>query len=202
MNHRITNWIMALCMWFLTTTAANAVTISLTPSYQSVVVGSKINVGLEVSELGSGVTPSLSVFDFNISYEPSLLAFDGVSFGDPSLGDQLDVLGFGNITSYDNSVSGLINLFELSLDGASDLETFQADSFTLATMSLYAVGVGDSTLGISANSLGDSAGNPLTYTINTGTVSVVPLPPSLPLLGTGLVALVMIRRGRKILHDR
>jgi hypothetical protein len=177
--------------------AANAITISFTPSPQSVVFGTMIDVDLEVSELGSGVTPSLSTFDLDISYDPGLLSFNNVSFGDSSLGDQLDVLGLRSVTSYDGSVSGLVNLLELSLDTASDLDAFQADSFSLATLSFNAVGIGTSPLDIVINSLGDAEGNPLTATITPGTVSVIPLPPALPLLGSGLAVLILMRRERK-----
>ncbi len=200
MNHHINSWITVLCMWFLGISAANAITISFTPSYQSVVAGGMVDIGVEISELGSGVAPSLGVFDIDVSYDPGLLSFNSVSFGDSSMGDQLDVLGLGSITSYDTSISGSINLFELSLDTVSGLETLQADSFTLATMSFNAVGIGNSTLGVSINSLGDAEGNPLTSTIDPGTVSVIPLPPALPLLMTGLAGLVLMRRERKKLH--
>jgi hypothetical protein len=201
MNHHIKNWIIALCTWFLMVSAANALTISFTPPPQSVVAGAMVDVGVEVSELGSGVAPSLSTFDLDISYNPGLLSFNSVSFGDSSLGDQLDVLGVGGVTSYDDSVSGLINLFELSLDTASDLDTLQADSFTLATLSFNAIGIGNSPLGVIINSLGDAEGNPLTATITPGSVSVIPLPPALPLLGTGLAALILMRRVRKESHS-
>ncbi|MCG7932563.1 MAG: cohesin domain-containing protein [Candidatus Thiodiazotropha lotti] len=201
MNHHIKNWIIALCIWFLSIGAANAITISFSPSSQSVVVGAMVDVGVEISELGSGVTPSLSTFDLDVSYNPGLLSLNSVSFGDSSLGDQLDVLGLGSLTSYDDSISGLINLFELSLDTASDLETLQVDSFTLATMSFNTIGIGNSPLDIVINSLGDAEGNPLTATINPGTVSVIPLPPALPLLGSGLVALILMGRERKKSHS-
>jgi hypothetical protein len=201
MNHHIKNWLIALCLWFLMINAAYAITISLTPSSQTVVAGAMIDVGVEISELGIGEAPSLSVFDLGISYDPGLLSFNSASFGDSSLGDQLDVLGLGSVSSYNDSVSGLINLIELSLDTTSNLDTLQADSFTLATLNFNTTGIGNSHLGIIINSLGDAEGNPINATIAPGEVSIIPLPATLPLLGTGLVTLILMRRERKKSHS-
>jgi hypothetical protein len=177
--------------------SANAVMFSFAPTTQSVVSGGIVEVGVEVSDLGNGVAPSLSTFDIDISYNSGMLLFNSVSFGDPLLGDQLDVLGLGGVSSYDNSVSGLINLFKMSLDTASDLDALQADSFTLATLSFNAIGTGNSTLGIVINSLGDADGNLLTATVDHGAVTVIPLPPAFPLLGSGLAVLFLMRREGK-----
>jgi hypothetical protein len=48
-----------------------------------------------ISGLGDGTAPSLSTFDLDISFDPTILAFSTAVFGDPILGDQLDIWGLG-----------------------------------------------------------------------------------------------------------
>ena len=84
----------ALCF---TPPRVQAISISLEPLAQTVVLGNPVNVAVRIADLGTpGAPPALSTFDLDISFDPGLLAFSQATFGDPVLGNQLDVLGLGD----------------------------------------------------------------------------------------------------------
>ena len=92
---------------------------------------------------------------------------------------------------------GTINLAELSL--LTDL-SFQADSFTLATLLFDGTALGTSPLALSDVILGDAWGDPLEATLESSTVTVrsgnnvVPEPATMLLVGTGLAGFAGMRR--------
>lgn len=173
---------------------ATAITIEFIPPSQSVSVGSTTTVDLVISGLVDNAAPSLGAFDLDVGFDPSVLNFSGAA-----LGNQLDLFGLGTINGVISGI-GTVNLFELSLESVADLDTLQAGSFLLATLSFDALASGSSALSITLNALGDSSGNPLDAEIVGGTigsVGAVPEPASLPLIGIGIlsmIALVMRRR--------
>lgn len=181
--------------------SAQAISLALVPVFQEVGVGGSVEVALAVSGLGNGAAPSVSVFDVDVGFNPSVLAFDSVVYGDPVLGDQLDLL-VGSVTATTPG-TGTVNLFELSLDAQADLDALQAASFTLATLRFHAAGPGSSVLGLSLNALGDAAGDPLMADLAGATVRVrsdggvpIPEPGSCVLLITGLGGLAGFLRRR------
>lgn len=176
--------------------AQASIIIRITPSTQSVDVGTPVNVAVTISGLGDLTAPSLSTFDLNINFDPTLLTFSHATFGDPVLGDQLDLLGLGSLTS-DTPGVGTVNLFELSFDSPSDLDTLQAGSFTLATLTFNAPSCGTSNLEISINALGDSLGDPLAATIQSGSITCIPEPPSLLLVSIGILSMVGVMTSAK-----
>ena len=183
-------------------TPARAALIGFQPSPQVGTIGSSLDVQLTISGLGNGVAPSLGAFDLDVSFDSSVLALNSVSFGDPILGNQLDLFGFGSINGATSGAS-LVNLFEISLDLPSDLDLFQADSFTLAVLTFDTLALGTSLLTTSINALGDSLGNALTATAVNGTVQVVAVgePGTFFVFGVALVALIAVRRrGRPVLR--
>ena len=170
--------------------------------------GEQVSIDIIISDLVNGGAPSLGAYDFDIRFDSSILNFDSVTFGDAVLGNQLDIIGlFGTFNDVLKLSSDTINLFELSLDDPFDLDTFQADSFTLATLTFDAVGAGTSTLEFSNVILGNALGHPLSVTTNQGMVTVeasdaVPVPESsttFSLLALGLLGLgTVIRRQQKL----
>jgi len=189
--------VIALFFLLLPYSNLHAFTVGLTPSFQTVPVGNPVSVDLYVSGLGNGTPPSLGTFDLNILFDSTILYFNNATFGDPGLGDQLDLFGLGSITSVDDSVPGVLNLFELSLDMPGDLDLFQADSFTLATLTFDTLTTGTSSLSLTINALGDSAGNALSANIQNASVAPVPEPSTAILLAISSLAGMGYFRQRK-----
>ena len=170
------------------TSRSEAITIGFNPLSQVVSVGSPANVALEISGLGNFAAPSLSTFDLDIAFDSAILGLSAVTFV-----NQLDILGLGSIQS-STLGTGTVNLFELSLDSPEDLNSLQADSFVLAYLSFDTLAFGTSPLNLSINALGDAWGDPLVADIQSGSVSAVPEPSTLILVGSGLVGLGYLRK--------
>jgi hypothetical protein len=166
----------------------SAATVSIVPNYQTVVIGTPVDVVLAISGLGDNDAPSLGVFDLDVNFDPTILHFDSVMYG-----DDLDLFGFGSDTSTIPG-TGVVNLFELSFDSPPDLDTMQPGSFQLARLTFNTIGQGNSMLGIDINSLGDALGDPLVAITETGNINVVPVPSALLLMGSGLTILIGMRR--------
>lgn len=169
-------------------TSAQAILLEFDPKEQHVMNVPLVNVGIVISGLGEFSAPSLSTFDMDISYDQSILSFSSITFGDPILGDQLDLFGLGSITGVDNSVPGIVNLFELSLDLPGDLDILQAGRFTLAILTFQTVSTGISPLAMSNVILGDSDGGPLSADASDGSISV-PEPATIVLMSIGLAGI-------------
>jgi hypothetical protein len=141
---------------------AEAVSLDFVPAVQTVAQGNSAGVAVRISGLGDGTAPSLGAFDLDVAFNPSVLDFIGISFGDPVLGDQLDLSGLGSIISFSFAVgTGPANLSELSLALPDDLNALQAPAFTLATVTFAALAAGTSSLTFAVNALDDANGAPL-----------------------------------------
>ena len=181
--------------------SAFAATIGFEPVSQTVPVGESVSVDLVISGLGDGESPSLGGFDLFIEYDPAILALSDVSFGDPTLGDQLDVSGWGSLYDYSSYSSDVEYLFGLSYNLPWDLNDLQKPSFVLATLTFDTLSVGTSSLEIVdpdppiyMSRLSDELGEPLGFERESGSVSPVPVPATFILFGFGLGGIGILRR--------
>lgn len=173
---------------------ANQIQVALSPVTQNVPLGSSVQFALGVSLLNIGEPPSLGAYDVTVYFNSNILAFSSVVFGDPILGNQLDLFGLGSIQNFTPGI-GNINLFELSLDSSDDLDAFQAGDFTLAILTLSTIGSGTSSLDINVIALADAVGAPITSVtsgseITVTEVSGIPEPRTVVITTFGLAALL------------
>jgi len=153
--------------------------------------GNSIDINIVISGLGSGASSSISTYDLDVIFDSSHLSFLNASFGDSVLGNQLDILGFG-LNEADASVAdaGVLNIFEVSLDDAGELNDQPAESFTLATLTFGVLKADSSQLSFSVNDLGDADANFLTTDLTAVTVSTVPVLTAFWLMASSLAMLV------------
>ena len=177
-----------LALSLLYAPGARATTITLSDFEVLASPGAPVEIEIQISGLGTGSAPSLGAFDLVVSFDPLHLSLPSVAFGDPVFGDQLDVSGSG---SFQLAVpgTGSQRVVEFSFDPEALLDAFQVDAFTLATLIFDPIVAGPTPtlFELSANAVGDAAGDPLEVTI-------VPEPSSFPLLAAALAALVAARR--------
>src|SRR5262245_50643896 len=76
-----------------------AVPIEFSPTSMDALFGNLTTVAIQISGLVDMAAPSLGTFDFNVNFDPALLALTSVAYGDPLVGDQLNLLGLGSITA-------------------------------------------------------------------------------------------------------
>jgi len=146
----------------LAVTPARAMTIEIVPSAASVEVGDSFSIDLVVSGLGASSAPSIGAYDLIVGYSDAVLAATSVSFGDPGLGNQLNLAGFGTFTDIATGTSsGHQAVFELSFDSAGDLDSLQASSFVLASIQFDAITAGSSGLDWEFFNLSDASANRL-----------------------------------------
>jgi|GEM_PF-882570 len=188
--------------------AARAVALSLAPPASVVTEGDTFSIDVLVSGLGDAVAPSLATFDMTITYDSALLLATGVVFGDPVLGDQLDLFGIGTFPGSVFDV-GTVDISEASFDSPSDLDSMQAPAFILATIdfkALAATSLGAATLlgivptpGFNGPLLGDSLGVEIAVAAATTGAEVtikarnVAEPGTLALLGLSLMGMTFLR---------
>jgi hypothetical protein len=172
--------------------ASAGIILRVLPATQTVGLGSSVGIGIGLSGLGD--PPSVGTFDISVGFDDTILSFIGASFGDPVLGDQLDPTGEGNTLSFVNPGFDTVDLFELSLDTSDILNSLQARSFILATLSFNTVAAGSSSLGVNVDALGDADGNSLSAGILSGAVSVscIPEPAPLLLLAVGMFLILLL----------
>lgn len=181
------------------TGVANATPV-LSISSDSISPGGTATVDLGISGLGSGT--ALGAFDVNVDFNSSIVDFKSATYGDPTLGDQLNLEGFGT-TSITTPGAGTAELYELSFDSPAALTSLQAHNFTLATLTFTGLAAGVSDLTLSVNAVGDQDANELPLAFQDGTIAVgqtttsVPEPDQFALMLAGVAALGLMMRKRR-----
>lgn len=175
---------------------ANAISIDLIADQTAVNVGDSVAVQVRISGLNDASAPSLGVYDVNFNYDASLFNFSSIVWGDSTLGNQLDLSGFGSLQDSSSGL-GWLSALEISFDYAADLELLQAGEFTLFSVLLNAIAIGSGNFSLTTSVFGDAYANELSIdtfngtTVNVGSVSV-PEPSSLLLL-LGMLAVIALR---------
>jgi hypothetical protein len=160
--------------------------------------GGTVQVQVRIDGLVDSAAPSLGAFGLAISYDGNILRPTGVVYGDPVLGNQLNLGGLGDPNLPPTIAPPLpVGIGAVSFDTASTLDTQQKDAFTLATITFSALAFGSSALGISVLSLADAQGDPLTATLSGATV-VVPEPSAVTMLIVGLLGMMGWAARRRI----
>jgi len=139
---------------------ALAVTLEIVPSSLQGPLGTTREAEIRISGAGDLTAPSVATFDLEVIFDTTVLSFGSAIYGDPALGDQLDLLGLGSITQTTLGVD-VVNLFELSLDSPDDLNQLQRGDFTLVTLTFDVIGAGVGRLRLEPRVLGDAAGRAL-----------------------------------------
>ena len=171
---------------------AQAATLGFAPSAGSVSVGSSLAVDVVISDLGDSAAPSLGAFDLDVLFDPALFGLTGVAFGDPDLGDQLDLFDMGSLSGYDDSLPGTVNVFEISFDLPEDLDGLQAGGFTLFTLTFDALAEGTSSLSTANLIFGDALGDPLSVDVVSGSLTATALPEPAAAMLVALASLLLI----------
>jgi hypothetical protein len=169
---------------------SDAITLGFDPVQQDCIAGDSVDVDLFITGLGNGIAPSLGAWDISIQFDPTIVGFDYAVYG-----DQLGVSVGGG-----SGVNGTLNLSEVSLESAADLNNLQAASFILATLTYDLLAVGTSPLNITSFVLSDAFGSTLEANVSGGEINVVPEPATMLLLGAGFAGFRRKKFSKSNLH--
>lgn len=177
---------------------AHSALIGLQPDSNAAENGDSISLDLVISDLGNFGPDSLGAFDISVGFDASVMSFTGYSLGgllgDLSLFEALD-LSTGES-------AGAVNVAEVSLLSALDLNALQPGEFTLATLTFgvsnLAVGATTQFSLVPGATLADGAGTGLQFVEGapaeiTG-ASPVPVPATPLLLLSALLGWRLLRR--------
>jgi hypothetical protein len=173
---------------------ADTFLFTVTPS--APLVGTSTVPLLDVSIGVSGLTTqSLGSYDLTLSFNPTLLAHISSNYGDPVLGDQLELNQPSiKLPPLAPPGTGTVEVAEVSTDSETDLNTLQLDSFIVAVLHLRPIGQGITPLTLMVNAAGDPLGNPVTTAVLGSSVQTVPEPGVFLLVSFGLAVVFASRR--------
>jgi hypothetical protein len=187
-----------LLMFSLHVAPASAINVDVIPSQPSLNVGEMLTADVVISDLGLFSPPSLGVFEIDLNFDNSLFAPGAVTFG-----VQLDLFGFGINPRGATPLASTVNVFEISLDSPSDLDTLQLDRFLLFSVQFEALSAGVGVFDLAIIELGNSVADPLFASTTSATVQVmspnaVPVPAAVWLFGTALLGFIGMSRRTKV----
>jgi hypothetical protein len=177
----------ALWLGILATAPSSAITLAFVPVGQVVPLGQPALVDVHVLDTVDSLPPSVGGYDITVAFDASILGDTDFAF-DALLGSPLSV------TAVDVSIPGLINFVEVSLLDPGDLDALQPDAFPLGRLSFGTIGIGTSPLTFAGALVSDVFGLGLPAVTTTGSITVIALPGSLPLLACALVAWLATQR--------
>lgn len=162
-------------LWFALTLPAQAnVSVSVTPNKTDLHVGDTVSLSIHISELSGEV--ALSSYDLSLGFDPSVLQFDSAIFGDPLLGNQLDIAGSNlNFPSALADVDS-VSLIAFSWDDSESLLAQQAKEFMIARLFFTALLPGISPLNLTINSLADQSAVILNANSKSSSVAITAVP--------------------------
>ena len=186
---------------FLGILPSQAAVITVEASSPVVVLGTPVSVEVGVTGI---MGTDVGVYDLDVNFDPTVLSFTSVTFGDPVLGDELNLFGYGSATNVDasNAASGSVEVSELAFDSPQDLQSYQPPAFGLFTVGFDTVGGGSTAVSSTVNVLGDGGGNSLNYSYGPpATIDVAVLTPEpsafgLFAIGLGIIAMLFRRMVR------
>ena len=153
-------------------TAVQAAIITVSPTDLVVDNGDLVGIDVNVSGLGQNAPDSLSVYDLNLTFDTSVFQANSIVFG-----DDLDLLGAGSIQFVSLLALDTINIFELSFDSMTTLNSLQDASFNLFTVFFDAIDFGTGDFDVSVNTFGDARGDALNVDVVNASVQVgTPIP--------------------------
>jgi len=190
----------SLISFGISSSSVYAVSLSIEPSTQTVYLRDSFDVNVDISGLGDGSSLSLGAFDLDLMiFNDSHVSLNTVTFG-----NQLDFsAGLGSIALDTPPVDvipgvSVVNIFEVSLEPTTVLNSMQNASFTLATFNFTANSLGTSLFRLDNVVLSDEDGMQITpKDIIRGDVNVIPEPSTYALFGLGLVGLVIGYKRKK-----
>ena len=170
----------------------------LTTDTPQVNTGDTVSFTIDISGLDGSL--ALGSYDLSVGFDAALLQFNSAVFGDPLLGNQLDLAGLG--LNAPSALAGVdsVNLIEFSLDDSAALTAQQADHFRLATLSFLALAEGNGLMTMTANSLSDADANALfADTQNTSVtianaVNTVPEPSEIALIALSGLGFLLVQK--------
>jgi hypothetical protein len=183
---------------------AHSALIQLQPGTTFAGTGDSFSLDLVISDLGNFTPDSLGAFDISVGFDASALSFTSYSLGS-FLGD---VSLFEAIDGSGGDVGGAVNVREVSLLTALDLDALQTSAFTLATLNFdvidLAVGAVTELSVLPGAVLSDAVGDPLSVT-TSGPASIeavgsVPVPGTLFLFMASMCGWLAVKRRQPVRH--
>jgi len=186
--------LLTLCL--MQSPLAHAALIEFQPDSVTANTGDSISIDLLIRNLGND---SLGAFDISVGFDTSALSFTGYSLGN-SLGS---VPLLEAIDASAGAMGGAVNVAEVSLLSALDLDTLQPASFVLATLNFNVINLtGGAVTQLSVLSgpvLGDAFGAPIEVTgLGSASIASIPVPGTLVLLSAAIFGWLTVKRRHSV----